>query len=217
MVTDISTSNPAGELMDRGGDRTFLAFAGYDKSKIQTAWEKHMNAGGASVSAQTRVAGKKDAPSASAAQGSAAAPATGFDAASKTVTLPDGRSVTFVDSENLKVQMPGATGAKNYNLHFHKAGAGGFMKGWAGREQGRVGGSLAGGGVTISMEGQNGMPGGEVYDTAKGTVYGSSGFTQAKTVTATVREAVDVIKSSTQPDLAKLNVVKSLLSNNLGI
>jgi hypothetical protein len=106
---------------------------------------------------------------------------------------------------------------KAYELHFHKAGAGGFMKEWAHREQGRVGGSLGGGGVTISLEAQNGMPGGEVYDTAKGTVYGNSGFVQAKGVTAAVREAVDVVKGSGQPDLAKLNVVKSLLSNNLGM
>lgn len=91
------------------------------------------------------------------------------------------------------------------------------MQGWAGREQGRVGGSLGGGGVTISLAAQDGMPGGEVYDTAKGTVYGNSGFVQAKAVTAAVREATNIVKNGAQSDLAKLNVVKSLLSNNLGM
>lgn len=113
--------------------------------------------------------------------------------------------------------MPGPAGAKVYDLHFHKASAGGFMQGWAGREQGRVGGSLGGGGVTISLAAQDGMPGGEVYDTAKGTVYGNSGFVQAKAVTAAVREATNIVKNGAQSDLAKLNVVKSLLSNNLGM
>jgi hypothetical protein len=215
MVTDTSTSNPAGEIIDRGGDRTFLAFAGYDKSKLQTAWEKHMNAGGASAAVQSASTGKEDALSAVQSPAAAAA-GTGFDAASKTVTLADGRAVTFVDGDNLRVQLPGPAGVKTYALRFHKAGAGGFMKGWAGREQGRVGGSLGGGGVTITLQSRNGMPGGEVYDTAKGAVYGNSGLAQAKAVTAAVREAADVVNSA-QPDLAKLNVVKSLLSNNLGL
>jgi hypothetical protein len=210
-VTDTVKNQSAGTvILPPGSAPVFAPMPGYD---IKAAYEKHINAGGASAAGQTASAGKEDAPATSAAL---AAPATGFDAASKTVTLPDGRAVTFMDSDNLKVQMAGASGSKTYDLHFHKAGAGGFMKGWAGREQGRVGGSLGGGGVTISLEAENGMPGGEVYDTAKGTVYGNSGFVQAKAVAAAVREASDVVKTA-QPDLVKLNVVKSLLSNNLGI
>ena len=91
------------------------------------------------------------------------------------------------------------------------------MKEWAHREQGRVGGSLGGGGVTISLESQNGMPGGEVYDTAGGAAFGNSGLAQAKVVIAAVREATDIAKSKGATDLANLNVVKSLLSNNLGM
>ena len=214
-VVDTAKNQSAGTVIfPPGGAPVFAPMPGYD---IKAAYEKHMNGSGASAAVQTASAEKEDAPSASAVQSSAtAAPATGFDAASKTVTLADGRTVTFVDNDNLKVQMPGPAGAKTYALRFHKAGAGGFMKEWAHREQGRVGGSLGGGGVTMSLEAQNGMPGGEVYDTAKGTVYGSSGFAQAKSVTAAVREASDVVKTA-QPDLAKLNVVKSLLSNNLGM
>jgi len=207
-VVDTAKNQSAGTVIfPPGGAPVFAPMPGYD---IKAAYEKHMNAG-ASAATQAPSAGKDDAPSAN------AAPAPGFDATSKTVTLPDGRAVTFLDKDNLKVQMPGPAGAKIYDLHFHGAGAGGFMKGWAGREQGRVGGSLGGGGVTISMEAQSGMPGGEVYDTAKGTVYGNSGFVQAKAVTAAVREATDAVKNSGQPDLAKLNVVKSLLNNNLGM
>jgi hypothetical protein len=215
-VVDTAKNQSAGTVIfPPGGAPMFAPMPGYD---IKAAYEKHMNGGGASAAIQTASAGKDDAPGASAVQSPAAAvPATGFDAVSKTVTLVDGRAVTFVDNDTLRVQMPGPAGAKTYALRFHKAGASGFMKEWAHREQGRVGGSLGGGGVTISLEAQNGMPGGEVYDTAKGTVYGSSSFAQAKSVTAVVREAVEVIKTSGQPDLAKLNVVKSLLSNNLGM
>src|SRR6185437_1430089 len=213
-VVDTAKNQSAGTVIfPPGGAPVFAPMPGYD---IKVAYERNMNGSGASAAAQTASAGKDNAPSASTVQSpAAAAPAIGFDAASKTVTLADGRTVTFMDNDTLRVQMPGPAGMKAYNLRFHKAGAGGFMKEWAHREQGRVGGSLGGGGVTISLEAQNGMPGGEVYDTAKGIGYGSSGFAQAKSVTAVVREAVDVIKSSSQPDLAKLNVVKILLSNNL--
>ncbi len=208
-VLDTAKNQNAGTvILPPGGAPVFAPMPGYD---IKSAYEKHMNGGSASAAAQTDGPKKDDPPL---TQTTAAA---GFDAASKTVTLSDGRSVTFVDDDILKVQMPGPAGTKAYELHFHKAGAGSFMKEWAHREQGRVGGSLGGGGVTISLQSQNGMPGGEVYDTAKGTVYGNSGLAQAKAVTAAVREAVDIVKNSMQPDLSKLNVVKSLLSNNLGM
>ena len=214
MATDIGTANPAGQVLDRGnGSVTVQSFPGFDKPKIEAAYMKHGKAG----DVQPAEAATNAAPATNADATAISNPALGFDAASKTVTLSGGRAVTFVDSDNLKVQMPGPAGNKIYELHFHKASAGGFTKVWAAREQGRVGGSLGGGGVTISLASQNGMPGGEVYDTAKGTVYGNSGFVQAKSVTAAVREATDFVKNGAQPDLAKLNVVKSLLSNNLGM
>lgn len=206
-VVDVAKSQSAGTvILPPNQPPVFAAMPGYD-ARIKAAYEKYSH-GSASDPAPAETAQTSAAP--------APAAAAGFDAASKTVTLSDGTIVTFVDNDDLKVQMTGASGTKTYDLHFHKAGAGGFMKEWAGREQGRVGGSLGGGGVTISLEAQNGLPGGEVYDTAKGTVYGNSGFVQAKAVTAAVREASDVVKTA-QPDLARLNVVKSLLSNNLGI
>jgi len=211
VVDTVKSQNAGTVIFPPGAAPVFAPMPGYD---IKSAYEKHMS-GTDVATAKTASAAKEDT---SADEGSPAAiPATSFDPASKTVNLPDGRAVTFVDNDNLKVQMPGAAGTKTYDLHFHKASAGGFIKGWAGREQSRVGGSLGGGGVTMSLESQDGMPGGEVYDTAKGTVYGNSGFVEAKAVTATVREAVDVVKNGEQPDLAKLNVVKSLLSNNLGM
>jgi hypothetical protein len=213
-VTDKEKNQSAGTIIfPPGGAPTFAPMPGYD---IKSAYEKHMS-GGASPAPPASTS-KQESPSPSATP-SPVAPSTapGFDAASKTVTLSEGRTVTFTDNDNLKLQMPGPAGPKNYALHFHKASAGGFAKGWAGREQGRVGGSLGGGGVTISLESQGGLPGGEVYDTAKGAAFGNSGLEQAKTVIAAVREAVEVAKNNSQPDLAKLNVVKSLLSNNLGL
>ena len=56
-----------------------------------------------------------------------------------------------------------------------------------------------------------------MFDTARGAVYANSGLAQAKVVTAAVREATDFIKNGPQADLAKQTVVKSLLSNNLGM
>jgi len=209
-VVDVASSNPAGQMMVRAdGSKTAMNYPGFDKSKIEAAFNSHANDGTSESAVKEN--------SATSPHSTPASPAPGFDATTKTVVLSDGRAVTFTDSDNLKVQLPGPAGAKTYVLHFHKASAGGVMQGWAGRAQGRVGGSLGGGGVTISLESQGGMPGGEVYDTAKGTVYGNSGFVQAKAVTATVREATEIAKSGGQPDLAKLNVVKSLLSNNLGM
>ena len=76
---------------------------------------------------------------------------------------------------------------------------------------------MSGSGVTMNLAPQNGMPGGTVYDTARGVAYGNSGLAQAKSITAAVREAVDVVKNGSDPSLTKLTVVKSLLSNNLGL
>jgi hypothetical protein len=212
-VTDTVKNQSAGTVIfPPGGAPVFAPMPGYD---IQAAYEKHMNSGAAAATAQA--ATKPDTPATPPSQPSpATAPATGFDAATKTVTLSDGRSVTFVDNDNLKVQFPGAA-PRTYDLHFHKASAGGFMQGVAGSQQGRVGGSLGGGGVTISIQIQAGTPSRQIFDTAKGVVYDNSGFEQAKTVTAAVREAAGIVKNSQQPDLAKYNVVKSLLSNNLGM
>jgi hypothetical protein len=208
-VVDVAKNQSAGTvILPPNQPPVFAAMPGYD-AQMRAAYEKYSQ-GDTGTSTDAKEPAK--APS-----GQSTPAASAFDATSKTVTLSDGRAVTFVDNDSLRVQMPGPAGAKIYALRFHKAGAGGFMKEWAHREQGHVGGSLGGGGVTISLEAQNGMPGGEVYDTAKGTVYGNGGFVQAKGVTAAVREAVDVVKGSGQPDLAKLNVVKSLLSNNLGM
>jgi hypothetical protein len=223
-VVDTTKNENAGTVIfPPNSAPVFAPMPGYD---IKSAYEKHMN-GGASA-AQPASATKEATPatSVSAAAPTSAVPAptstgtaptAGFDAASKTVTLSEGRAVTFTDTDNLKVQMPGPAGTKSYALHFHKASTGGVMKEWAHREQGRVGGSLGGGGVTISLESQNGMPGGEVYDTAGGAAFGNSGLAQAKVVIAAVREATDLAKSKGATDLANLNVVKSLLSNNLGM
>jgi hypothetical protein len=207
-VTDIAKNQSAGTIiLPPNQPPVFAAMPGYD-AQIKAAYEKYSK-GDTGESAKTA----EPAP-ATPAPGSTLS--TGFDAASKTVTLPDGRAVTFLDNDNLKVQMPGPAGTKTYDLHYHGKSAGGVFKTWADTEQGKVGGSMGGSGVTMALESQNGMPSGAVYDTARGVAFGNSGMVQAKAITAAVREAADVVKA-VQPNLAKLNVVKSLLSNNLGM
>ena len=212
-VTDTDKNQSAGTvIIQPGGAPMYAAMPGYD---LKSAYEKHMNGGGSASAAPAAVANNAAVPTAAPAP-SASAPALGFDAASKTVTLSGDRSVTFTDNDDLTVQLPGPAGTKTYTLRYHGKGAGGAAKSWADSEQGRVGGSLSGSGVVIILEGANGMPGGQIYDTARGQAFRNSGMEQAKSVTAAVREASDVVKA-TQPDLAKSNVVKSLLSNNLGL
>jgi hypothetical protein len=103
-VTDTEKKAVAGTIIVQpGGALMYAPMPGYD---IKSAYEKHMN-GGASAG-QTNIARKEEAPNPNAIQAPPpAAPATAFDAKTKTVTLANGRSVTFVDNENLKIQMLG--------------------------------------------------------------------------------------------------------------
>ncbi len=210
-VFDAATNQTAGTIIFPPNQApVFAPMPGYD-TKIKEAYEKYAH-GDTGAAAQPAGTTEATAP---AAASTPAPPA--FDAASKTVTLSDGRAVTFVDNDNLKVQMPGPAGQKIYELHYHGKSGGGIARTWADTESGKVGGSMSGSGVTMNLAPQNGMPGGTVYDTARGVAYGNSGLAQAKSITAAVREAVDVVKNGSDPSLTKLTVVKSLLSNNLGL
>lgn len=211
-VVDTTKNQNAGTVIfPPGGAPVFAPMPGYD---IKSAYEKHMSSG--STPAPTQPA---SAPSTSANPTSAepATSATGYDSASKTVTLSGGRSVKFVDDENAEVKLPGPAGApKTYELHYHGSSTGGFFKNLAGAHQGRQGESFGGSGVMISLAAENGMPGGQVFDTATGTVFANSGMAQAQNVISAVREAKDVVQP-VDAHLAQSKVVKSLLANNLGL
>ena len=213
-VVDIASSNAVGQIMVRpDGSKLVTAYPGFDKSKLEAAYDSHASGGG---QVQQSAAAPTPAPTA------VAATAPSFDAASKTVTLSGGRSVTFIDNENAEVKLPGVSGTQTYTLKYHGGSAGGLARAWAHNEQGYVGqgtgvkGGLTGEGVKITLASANGMPGGQLYDTAQGANLGNMGaiIPRVKPVVDAVREASDAVKP-VQPDLAKTKVVKTLLNNNL--
>jgi hypothetical protein len=226
-VIDVTKNVSAGMvILPQGGAPVFAPMPGYD---IQSAYEKHMKGGAASAptpATQTTSAGttmasaNQPAPAAAPANANqaapAAAPAPGFDAASKTVTFADGRSVTFVDDTHMEVKLLGITGAQTYKLEYHGSGGLRVARNLANTKRGYVGQSISGTGVAITLESANGMPGGQLYDTADGANIPATVMPRVKPIVAAVREATDAVKTS-QPDLAKLKVVKSLLSNNMGM
>lgn len=219
-VVDIANSISAGTIIVTANSApVFAAMPGYD-ARLRAAYTKY--AGGDSAAAPpasdpaTTAATSAGTPAPAAATATPIAAAPAFDAASKTVTLSGGRSVTFLDDNKLTVQMPGPAGTKTYDLEYHGKSMGGFFKTMSDTNKGRVGGSVTGSGVAISLEAMNGIPGGPVYDTARGIAFGNSGEAQAKLCTAAVREASTAVKP-TQPKLANSTVVQSLLSNNLGL
>ncbi|HLH35951.1 MAG TPA: hypothetical protein VKX41_14865 [Alloacidobacterium sp.] len=211
-VVDTTKNQNAGTVIfPPGGAPVFAPMPGYD---IKSAYEKHMNGSSTPPTAQpANTSGAGAAP----ASTEPAASATRYDAASRTVTLSGGRSVKFIDDENAEVKLPGPAGSpKTYELHYHGSSTGGFFKNLAGAHQGRQGESFGGSGVMISLAAENGMPGGQVFDTASGTVFANSGMVQAQNVISAVREARDVVQP-VDAHLAQSKVVKSLLANNLGL
>lgn len=218
-VTDTEKNQAAGTvILQQGGAPMFAPMPGYD---IKSAYEKHMNGGAAAAAAAAPGAAKEESPTTAGTPAPAPTAAATFDAASKTASLSGGRSVTFVDGDNLKVEIPGAAGAQTYDLHYHKTSGGQFAQVLARGEMGHtgMGSGMKGpfsGGVTITLEGANGMPGGKLYDTLEGgnMASGPAVSTRIKPILDAVREAVDLAKP-TQPKLADEKVVKTLLDNNL--
>lgn len=218
-VTDTATNLSAGTvIVQQGGGLMFVPMPGYD---IKSAYEKHIS-GGASATPPSAGAGKEGTPNGKANQAPpAAAPSTGFDAASKSVTLSGGRIVAFVDNENLKVQIPGTAGIQTYDVHYHGTSGGQFAQVLARHEVGHTGmgsgmkGPLAGG-VTITAESSDGMPGGKLYDTLEGGNLASAASLRPRLqpIIDAVKEAAEVVKP-VQPKLAETKVVKTLLNNNL--
>jgi hypothetical protein len=210
-VTDTEKNQAAGTvILQAGGAPMFAPLPGYD---IKAAYEKHMN-GSASGSVQTARGDKDEGPSPTQTPDPIQAP--GFDAATKTATLPDGRAVTFIDDENLKVQIRAAAGAQTFDLHYHGGkGAAGVLHTWERGVTGKSGMSFTGSGVTITLESANGMPGGQLFDTSQGGNLGNRGALDARVgaIVKAVREASD----AAPPALGKSKVVKSLLANNMGL
>ena len=206
-VVDIASSNPAGQMLVRAdGSKTIMSYPGFDKSKIEAAFNSHAN-GAATEVAATNI------PPATTAPASPTPLKLGFDSASKIVTLQNGGSVRYIDDTHAEVKLPGPAGTQTYELEYHKGGAGGFAKAWADTESGRATGSSFGGsGVTITLAGANGMPGGQLYDTARGTNV-RSGIDRIKPIISAVTEA----NQSAPDDLRNTKVIKSLESNNLGL
>jgi hypothetical protein len=209
LVTEISTSNPAGGIsVNNGGPPLIVAYAGYDNARILNAFTKH-SSGGDSQPAEVATnvpPANKDSP----ATGTNVP--LGFDPASKTVNLSSGGSVTYIDDQHAEVKLPGPAGLRTYELEYHKASAMGFAKIFAVNQTGGSGSSFSGTGVKISVPGANGMPGGELYDTAIGT--NSRGQVEhIKPIIAAVTEA----NASAPENLRSSKVIKTLEANNLGL
>ena len=216
-VVDTAKNETAGTvIVTPGGAPVFAPMPGYD---IKAAYEKHMNEASASTASSNSPSTGKD-ESAGAKPSPPPSAAASYDAASKTVSLSGGRSVKFIDNDNAEVSLPGAAGNQIYELHYHKASAGGFGKGLAryGRGGYGAGSGIAGplsGGVEIDLAGTNGMPGGKLYDTSDGASRGmQDASTRIKPIIDAVREASEVAKTD-NPDIPKQNVIRTLLNNNL--
>ena len=207
VVDTVKNENAGTVILPPGGVPVFAPMPGYD---IKSAYEKHMKA--AAAPAQQTGEGEKGTTGATAVPG----PAAGYDAAAKSVTLADGRSVIFTDDRHMVVKLPGITGLQVYELQYHGSGPMRVMHNAAGAYGGKVGQSISGTGVTITLQSANGMPGGQLYDTAEGSNIPATVLPRVKPIVETVREALDTVKK-VQPQFAKFKVVKSLVNNNLGM
>src|SRR6185437_8116762 len=97
-VVDVAKNQSAGTvILPPNQPPVFAAMPGYD-GQMRAAYEKYSQ-GDTGTAVETK-------ESAKAASERSNPTATGFDAANKTVTLSDGSAVTFVDNDNLRVQMP---------------------------------------------------------------------------------------------------------------
>jgi hypothetical protein len=206
-VVDIASSNPAGQMLVRAdGSKTVMSYPGFDKSKIEAAYDSHANGTATEAAAAT-------VPPGTTASANLAPVKVGFDPANRIVTLQDGRSVRYIDDTHAEVKLPGPAGMQTYELEYHKGGAGGFARSWADAGSGRATGSSFGGsGVIITLASANGMPGGQVYDTARGTNV-RSGIDRLKPIISAVTEA----NQSAPDNLRNTKVIKSLENNNLGL
>jgi hypothetical protein len=205
-VTDTTNNQSAGTVIfPPGSAPVFAPMPGYD---IKAAYEKHMNS--ASAPPETGNAATQNPPTSAP---SPTAAASGFDAAIKTATLSDGRSVTFIDNDNADVILPGPVGTQTYHLNYHGNSGMSFARSLASANRGGVGESM-GTGVIITVAAANGMPGGQLYDTSVGSNVPASVISRVKPIVDAVADAVR-LANPTDPNLEKTKVIHSILHTNI--
>jgi hypothetical protein len=75
-VADVGSSNPAGQMMVRAdGSKTIMSYPGYDKSKIEIAFNTHAN-GGTSAAVATASTGNVNSSASVNSTAAASAPAS---------------------------------------------------------------------------------------------------------------------------------------------
>jgi len=186
---------------------------------------KEFGVGGAASGGTSAIAaGPTAAPGAVAGTtGDGNPPHAGWDAASRTVTTPDGGSVTVIDDQHFRAVLPGAGGLETVQLDYHakaldlngnQRSAGGSVFTQVMRPG--VGKSLSGSGVTLSLVDANGGVSRPFYDTATGTVGMYSGtVAKAQPVIAFVLNAIN--RQDVPDSVRKSTIGESLRKNNLGL
>lgn len=213
-IVDVANSQNAGTIiLPPNQAPVFAAMPGYD-ARIKAAWEKYSKGETGTTDKPAETSSSTTAAPSNPVSASSNSP--GFDASNKTLTMADGRTVSFVDDKNLTVKVPGIAGMQTYTLEYHGTGVRRLGKTMATTNRGYVGQSVFGTGVTITLESANGLPGGQLYDTADGANIPAPITSRIKPIIDAVREASDAVKAD-HPDLAKSQVVKSLLANNFGL
>jgi hypothetical protein len=151
------------------------------------------------------------------------APHPGWDAASRTIMMPNGGSVTYIDNEHLRAVVPEFGGAKTVvqlDYHAHALDVNGNQRSSFGSRITQpmtrgVGGSLSGSGVTLSLVDANGQESRPFYDTAANLAGGSGPIAKAQPIIGFVLDALN------QPDVPKevkdSTVHESLRKNNRGL
>ena len=213
-IVDVANSQNAGTIiLPPNQAPVFAAMPGYD-ARIKAAWEKYSKGETGTTDKPAETSSSTTAAPSNPVSASSNSP--GFDASNKTLTMADGRTVSFVDDKNLTVKVPGIAGMQTYTLEYHGTGVRRLGKTMVNTNRGYVGQSVFGTGVTITLESANGLPGGQLYDTADGANIPAPITSRIKPIIDAVREASDAVKAD-HPDLAKSQVVKSLLANNFGL
>jgi hypothetical protein len=151
------------------------------------------------------------------------APHPGWDAASRTITMPNGGSVTYIDDEHLRAVVPEFGGVKTVvqlDYHAHALDVNGNQRSGLGSRITQPltrggGGSLSGSGVTLSLVDANGEKSRPFYDTAANLAGGSGTIAKAQPIIGFVLDALN------QPDVPKevkgSTVSESLRKNNRGL
>ncbi len=207
MVYDVNKPSPVGAVMDVPGmPLTVNALAEGYQSRLERAYNNFAaGKGQAAPTGETVTVANTNAPNQNPGGGGVAttSPASGWDEASKSVTMPDGATVTFQgNGDDIKVAN---FHGQSFTLHHKGASPGGFFRSSViDPQRGKVGGSIGGGGVEITQDGS----GRKVYDSSQGTAYRGT-LTLAKAVAAEVSDAIEAASQAGHPNIAP-NIAKDL-------